>query len=65
MDNEDYLNKFNDKIEYAKFLNSIKPEYIEEATKLLDQKKAIMKKNGFFADWQLKKINRRIDKLKK
>jgi len=65
MDNEDYLNKFNDKIEYAKLLNSIKPEYLEEASALLNQKKEVMRKNGFFADWQLKKINKKIDKLKK
>ena len=65
MDNEDYLDQFNNKIEYAKFLSSIRPEYLEEANKLLEQKKEIMKKNGLFADRQLKKINKKIDRLKK
>ena len=62
---ENYVDKVNEKIEYAKLLNSIRPECIQEAGVLLQKKKEIMQKNGFFADLQLKKINRKLEKLKK
>ena len=64
MDNEDYMDKVKNQIELDKLLHSIKPENHEEAKALYNQKKEIMKKNGLFADWQLRKINKKIEKLK-
>ena len=64
MDNEDYLDFVNNQIELDKLLYSVKPEKRELAKKLLNKKKDIIKENGIFADWQLKRINKKINKLK-
>lgn len=64
MDDEDYMDKVKEQIEIDKLLHSIKPEFKEQVKELYNQKKEIIKKNGFFADWQLKKINKKIDKYK-
>lgn len=64
VDNEDYMSKVKYQIELNKLLSKIKPENHKEAIILYNQKIEIMKKNGLFADWQLKKINKQIEKLK-
>lgn len=65
IDDKDYLELFNNKIEMAKYLNSIKSEKIELAQKLFIKRKNIIEKNSFFANIQLKIINKKINKLKK
>lgn len=65
MDNEDYMNKVKYQIELNKLLASIPPENRKEAKLLYDKKLEVIKKNSLFADWQLKKINKKIEKLKK
>lgn len=64
MDNEDYMDLVKNQIEHDKLLHSVKPENKEKAEELLKKKKEIMKKNSFFADFQLKRINKQIAKLK-
>ncbi len=64
MENEDYLNLVTNQIELDKLLHSVKPEDKELAKELLNKKREIIEKNGFFADFQLKRINKKINKLK-
>lgn len=64
MNDEDYIDLVNNQIELDKLLHSVKPEKQELAKELLKKKKEIMKNNGFFADLQLKRINKKINKLK-
>ncbi|MBR1540378.1 MAG: hypothetical protein IJ629_04330 [Clostridia bacterium] len=64
IDNEDYMNKVKYQIELDKLLHSIKPEKHEEAKSLFEQKRVIMQKNGLFADWQLRRLNKKLEKLK-
>ncbi|MBR2289706.1 MAG: hypothetical protein IJ867_03670 [Clostridia bacterium] len=65
MDDSDYMDKVKDQIELDKLLYSVKLENKEMAKTLFYQKKEIIKKNGFFTDWQLKRINQKIERLKK
>ena len=64
MENEDYMDFINNQIELEKLLYSVKPEDRKYAKQLFEQKKEILKKNSIFADFQLKKINKKIEKLK-
>ena len=64
MDNEDYMDLVKNQIEHDKLLHSVKPENRQKAEELFEKKKEIMKKNGFLADFQLKQINKQINKLK-
>ena len=64
MNHEDYMDLVKQQIELDKLLHSVKPENNTKVTELFNKKKEIMKKNGFFADWQLKKINNKIQKYK-
>lgn len=64
MENEDYMDFINNQIELEKLLYSVKPEDRKYAKQLFEQKKEILKKNSVFADFQLKKINKKIEKLK-
>ena len=63
-DNEDYMNLVKNQIELDKLLHSVTPSNKEKAKELFNKKKEIMKKNGLFADFQLKNINKKIEKLK-
>ena len=62
--NEDYMELVKNQIEVDKLLHSVKLENRGYAKELLNKKKEIIKKNGIFADFQLKKINKKIEKLK-
>ena len=64
MENKDYMSLIKNQIEHDKLLNSVKPEFKEQAEKLFNKKNEIIEKNSFFANWQLKKINKKINKLK-
>ncbi len=65
IDNEDYMDKVKYQIELNKLLATIPPEKRKIAKTLYNQKLEIIKKNSFFADWQLKKIDQKIKNLKK
>lgn len=64
MNDENYIELVKNQIEMDKLLNSVKPEKREYAKMLLTKKREIIKKNGLFANFQLKKINKKIEKLK-
>ena len=64
MENENYMDFVNNQIELDKLLSSVKPENREYVKNLYNRKKEIIKKNGVFADIQLKLINKKIEKLK-
>ena len=64
MEQEDYMDKVKNQIELDKLLHMVKPENKEEAKRLFEEKKEIIKQNGFFADFKLKRINKKIEKLK-
>ena len=64
MNDENYMDFVNNQIEINKLLSSVKPEDRKYVKELYDKKKEIIKKNGFFANIQLKIINKKIDKLK-
>jgi len=64
MDEQDYMDLVKNQIEHDKLIHSVKLENREKAEKLFKEKKEIMKKNSFLADIQLKRINKKIDRLK-
>ena len=64
MNNENYIDFINNQIELEKLLNSVKSENKQYAKILFDKKKEIIEKNGFLADFKLKIINKKIEKLK-
>ena len=64
MNDENYMDFVNNQIEINKLLSSVKHEDRKYVKELYDKKKEIIKKNGFFANIQLKIINKKIDKLK-
>jgi hypothetical protein len=62
---ENYIDLIKEHIELDKLLSTTDPKYHPKIKKLLKKKKAIINKNGFFAEFQLNKINKKIQKLKK
>ena len=64
MENEDYMDKVKNQIELDKLLHSVKPENRKQVELLYQKKKEILQKNSFFADWQLKRINKKINQFK-
>jgi hypothetical protein len=61
---EDYMSFIKEHIELDKLLATTNPKYHEKIKKLLEDKKDIMQENGFWADFKLKRINKKIQKLK-
>ena len=53
-----------DKIELADLLIGLSDEDAEAVHKLYLEKKEIMNKNGLFANIQINKINKKIDKIR-
>lgn len=64
MDNKDYMELVKNQIELDKLLHSVKIENQAKAKELFNKKKEIMKRNGIFANFELKRINQKIEKLK-
>ena len=65
MEPQDYMDKVKNQIELDKLLHSAEPENREKIKTLYQKKQEIIRKNSFFADWQLKRINKKIYKLAK
>lgn len=63
-DKKDYEEIVKENIEKARLLYSVPEENREQLLQLLTEKENIIKKNGLFASFQLKKINKKINKLK-
>ena len=62
MDEKDYMDKVNENIELSKILYKVKPEDRETVKKLIEEKKKIIQQNGFFAEFKLNRINKKINK---
>lgn len=63
-DKKDYEELVKDNIQKAKLLISIPEENRSLALELLNQREEIIKKNGVFVNFELKKIDKKLDKLK-
>ncbi len=63
-DKKDYEEIVKENIEKARLLYSVPEQNREKLLQLLTEKENIIKKNGLFANLQLKKINKKINKLK-
>ena len=60
----DYEELFRANMNAARDLYNLSDEDKEKVTKLLEKKKQIMEKNGFFANFQLDRIGKKIYKIK-
>ena len=56
---------FKENVNKARILYEIPEQNRPKAIELLKQKEEIIEKNGFFANFQLSKINKELEKLKK
>ncbi len=63
-DDINYLEEVNRKIGYASILSKIPGSNHKLAIELLNKRDVIKEKNNIFAYWQLKNIDKKIDKLK-
>ena len=62
---KDYEELVKDNIEKANLLYSLSEEDKKEINILLNKKSKIIEKNGIFANLQLNRINKKIQKIKK
>lgn len=62
---KDYEQLVKENIKKAKILYSLSEEDRILVNELLNQKERIKEKNGFFANFELKKIDKKIDKIQK
>lgn len=54
-----------DNINLSKILYRVRPEDRENVKSLIEKKKKIIEQNGFFANFRLNKINKKIEKYLK
>ncbi len=64
-DKKDYETLFKENMDKAKILFQIAEENRPKAIELLKEKEQILEKNGFFANFQLSIIDKKLNKLKK
>lgn len=62
MGEKDYMELVKDNINSSKILYRVKPEYREIVKSLIEKKKKIIEQNGFFANFRLNRINKKIGK---
>lgn len=63
-DKKDYEELVKNNISKAKILYSLSEENRILVNELLDKKEQIKEKNGFFANFQLRLIDKKIEKIK-
>ena len=63
-DKKDYEQLVKENIEKAKLLYELSNEDRILVSILLDKKEKIKEENGFFANYKLKQVNKKIDKIK-
>lgn len=63
-DKKDYEELVKENISKAKLLASISEENRPRALELLKKREEILQKNGLFVNFELKKIDKKLDKLK-
>lgn len=64
-DKKDYETLFKENVSKARILFEIPEENRPQALELLKEKEKIIEENGFFANFQLSRINKKLEKLKK
>lgn len=64
-DKKDYEQLVKENIQKAKLLYPLSKEDRILVEKLLSQKEQIMEENGFFANFKLRKIEKKIEKITK
>ena len=64
-DKKDYETLFKENMDKAKILFQIAEENRPKAIELLKEKEQILEKNGFFANFRLSIIDKKLNKLKK
>lgn len=64
-DKKDYETLFKENVNKARILYEIPEQNRPKAIELLKQKEEIIEKNGLFANIQLSKINKELEKLKR
>ena len=64
-DKKDYEELVKENIAKAKLLYGLSEQDKEKVLKLLEEKEKIKEKNGIFANFKLKIINKKIEKIKK
>ena len=64
-DKKDYEQIVKENIYKAKLLYGLSDKEKSIVLKLLNKKEIIKEKNGLFAEFQLKQIDKKIDKIKK
>lgn len=62
MDKEHYIDLVKENIELSKILYKVEPENKEKVLTLLEKKQKIIQQNGLFAEFKLKRINKKIEK---
>lgn len=63
-DKKDYEELVKENIEKAKILYNLSDEDKTIVLQLLEQKEKVKEKNGFFANFQLKQLDKKIDKIR-
>jgi hypothetical protein len=63
-DKKDYETLLKENIQNANLFYNLDEESQVKILKLLEQKEAIVKKNGIFANYQITKINNKINKIR-
>ncbi len=63
-DKKDYETLLKENIQNANLFYNLDEESQVKILKLLEQKEAIVKKNGIFANYQIAKINNKINKIR-
>lgn len=63
-DKKDYEELVKENISKAKLLTSIPEENRQLALELLKKREEIIKKNGLFVNFELKKVDKKVNKLK-
>lgn len=62
---KDYEELVKENIEHAKLLHSLSDEDKKIIVNLINQKELIKSKNGLFANFKLKRIYKKIEKIQK
>ncbi len=63
-DKKDYEELVKENIQKAKLLYNLSDEDKKTVLELLNQKELVKEKNGLFANFQLKRLNRKIEKIR-
>ena len=64
-DKQDYASIVNSNIQKAKLLYSLSEEDRNLVETLLNEKEKVKKENGFFANFKLKSLDKKIEKIQK